>query len=72
MLNIGDFHVIDGCVLFYESANHYYISEGDYNDFCLVVERLDENGDIVSASYGCTSISVAIASIEALENGEEI
>ena len=72
MLNIGDFQVIDGCVLFYEGEKHYYVSEGDYNDFCLVVHSLDENCNLVSASYGCSSLSVAIASIEALENGEEI
>lgn len=75
MLDITRFDVI-GDVLFYEGERHYSISQDpDEIGYVLYVETLNEgNGDfdISGESYACRSVAVAIASIEALENGEEI
>lgn len=73
MLNIGKFEITD-TILFYEGAEHHYLvykSEG-YDGYSLDVETLDDEGDIHTERYACGSVSSAIASIEALENGEEI
>lgn len=52
----------------YDGAkNNYYITRKDVG-FQLTVEHADGT----SESYGCSTLSTAIASIEALENGEEI
>ena len=73
MLNIGKFKVC-GTILFYEGVEHHYLvykSDG-YDGYSLDVESLDDEGNIHTERYACGSISSAIASIEALENGEEI
>ena len=70
MLDLSMFDVL-GSVLFYESERHYFISKDDCG-YVLRIETLDDNFDISVESYACSSLSVAVASIEALENGEEI
>lgn len=74
MLNIANFSKPCEDILFYEGENHYSIMKDDCG-YTLLVERLVYEGEdtiVETDSYGCGSISVAIASIEALENGEEI
>ena len=73
MLTLDFFRCEDGC-LYYEKGDHYCISEAeDGNYYVLTHQRLsDDLNDIIENDYACSSLSVAIASIEALENGEEI
>ena len=47
--------------------NSYYITREDVG-FQLTVEHADGT----SENYGCSTLSTAIASVEALERGEEI
>lgn len=84
MLDIRDFEIHRGNygkstikqdVLFYAGINHHYGIWYDQEFRCyeLIVETLDENGEYTDEKkYGCSQLSTAIASIEALENGEEI
>lgn len=75
MLNIANFSKICEDILFYEGENHYSVMKDDCG-YTLLVERLIQTGEddseIVQNAYACSSVTVAIASIEALENGEEI
>ena len=75
ILDISRFDVMDN-LLFYEGNEaHYSVrkEEPGFSGYVLVVEKLDENGDAYTAgSYACSTLSVAITSIESLENGEEI
>ena len=71
MLYIGAFDLdpIDGdaAMQYYgEKASYFILREIGY--FSLIVNRPDGSSEV----YGCGSLSNAIASIEALENGEEI
>ena len=71
MLELNQFTVtVEGMQYF--GANHYTITdEGGY--FAVHVETLDDNGNAVPAgSYAASTLSTAIATIEALERGEEI
>lgn len=71
MLDIRNFEIMadteDSSVMCYFGENHYVIYQ-DNGYYTLSVRRLDE----MEETYGCSSLSVAIASIEALERGEEI
>ena len=71
MLNISCFEIMtdteDSSVMCYFGENHYVIYQ-DNGYYTLSVRRLDETEE----TFGCSSLSVAIASIEALERGEEI
>lgn len=71
MLNISSFEIMtdteDSSVMCYFGENHYVIYQ-DNGYYTLSVRRLDETEE----TFGCSSLHVAIASIEALERGEEI
>lgn len=71
MLDIRNFEIMkdtdDSSVMCYFGENHYVIYQ-DNGYYTLSVRRLDETEE----TYGCSSLSVAIANIEAMERGEEI
>lgn len=81
MLNITDFSVLNAnfprrenpvpalCYGGLRGVYHVTKAEPGFYGYELHVQELD--GD-VSRTYACSVISVAIASIEALERGEEI
>lgn len=74
MLHLESFRSEDGRLYYEHGIRHYTISDAeDGNYFVLTVERLTEDlNDIIAENYACSSLSVAIASIESLESGEEI
>ena len=74
MLHLDAFRSEDGRLYYEHGIRHYTISDAeDGNYFVLTVERLtDDLNDIITDDYACSSLSVAIASIESLENGEDI
>lgn len=57
----------DSSVIRYSGKNHYVIYQ-DSGYYTLSVRRPDG----LEETYACSSLSVAIASIEAVEHGEEI
>lgn len=79
MLNIAKFYVYnysDGtAILEYDgenTANMYHVSK---DGVCYVVDvtTMDGNGEMQEGPrYIASSLSVAIAQIEAIENGEEV
>lgn len=71
MLYIGVFDLdpIDGdAAMQYHGDKAEYIIQRQIGYFSLIVNKPDGSSEV----YGCGSLSNAIASIEALENGEEI
>lgn len=77
MLDLRSF-VVSECKAYkcmkYFGENHYYIYDSG-KTFTLVVVELYNDGtekEEKVTKYSCGSLSSAIASIEALENGEEI
>ena len=71
MLNLDCFSIIGNDILFYEGENHYSIMQNK-NEVTLLIETLGNDFVVVPKVYSFSSISSAIAGIEALENGEEI
>lgn len=65
--------VIGEDALIYHGSNQYWIFDKG-SEVELVVSFLDEymENEIEERRYSCSSLSAAIASIESLENGEEI
>lgn len=81
MITLSNFDVIkdngDGCgnILSYYGENTGYIYNiiPRMNHFAIVIDDLDENGDAYcKAVYESSSVSSAIAIVEAMENGEEV
>ena len=74
MLHLEAFRAEDGRLYYELGQTHYTIADADDgNYYVLTVERLtDDLDDIITNEYACSTLSVAVASIEALENGEEI
>ena len=79
MLDLSAFQVAESKVykvLKYFGENHYYIfAYPDKDSYYLCVAKLDsrmEEFDIKQDDYVCSSLSSAIAIIEALEKGEEV
>lgn len=72
MLDITSFGSY-GFSLAYHGANEYLISEYS-GHFALTVDVMDEYGEckIGEQKFSCSSVSSAIAIIEAMENGEEV
>lgn len=65
------FDAIDGALI-YTGMNQYCISK-DGADYVVDVETLDEYGEAQEGPrYIASSLSAAIAQIEAIENGEEV
>lgn len=66
----------DGTVFlsyFGDNTGYHYILTQDDGAFDLYVEDLDKNGDVFTKYFfGFSSLSAAIAQIEAMENGEEV
>ena len=68
---IESFEAIDGALV-YIGMNQYFIHR-DGADFVVDVETLDEYGEAQEGPrYMFSSLSTAIAQIEAIENGEEM
>ena len=81
MLNLDNFDLIRndgkgiGDILSYYGENTGYMYTVFYESgyFTVYVEALDENGDAYCKErYGVSALSAAIATIEAIENGEEV
>lgn len=72
MLDITSFGAC-GFSLAYYGANKYLISEYS-GHFVLTVDVMDEYGECKTGEreFTCSSVSSAIAIIEAMENGEEV
>ena len=65
------FEVVDGDLV-YTGMNQYLIHK-DGADFVMDVQTLDEYGEVQEGPrYMFSSLSAAIAQIEAIENGEEM
>ena len=63
--------------LTYYGANRYNVTYNDrYHHFTISVRRLDEDGEPIPGTqteeYAASALSSAIATIEQIENGEEI
>lgn len=71
MIEISKIEIIkdteDSSVMSYSGKNHYVIYQ-DSGYYTLSVRRTDG----LEETYACSSLSVAIASIEDLEQGKEI
>ena len=84
MLDIRDFEIHRGNygkstikqdVLFYAGINHHYgiVYDQEFRCYELIVETLDENREYTNEQkYSCSKLSMAIASIEDIEEGKEI
>ena len=76
MLDIRSFVVSESkaykCLRYYGSKHYYIFDSGNY--YTLVVAEILSNGEEKKEAekYNCSSLSSAIASIEALEKGETI
>lgn len=76
MLDIRSFVVSESkaykCLMYYGSKHYYIYDSGNY--YTLVVAEILSNGEEKEEAekYACSSLSSAIASIEALEKGETI
>ena len=76
MLDIRSFVVSESkaykCLRYYGSKHYYIYDSGNY--YTLVVAEILSNGEEKEETekYACSSLSSAIASIEALEKGETI
>ena len=76
MLDIRSFVVSESkaykCLRYYGSKHYYIYDSGNY--YTLVVAEILSNGEEKEEAekYVCSSLSSAIASIEALEKGETI
>lgn len=75
MIDISKFEILkdtdDSSVIRYAGENQYVIYQ-DSGYYTLSVRRLDGLPDGLEETYGCSSLSIAIASIEDLEQGKEI
>jgi len=75
LLDIRDFEIHGNDVLFYTGVKrHYGIAwKQDANYYLLYVGTMDNDGEYVDEKiYHHSKLSTAIASIEAMENGEEV
>ena len=78
MLDFTAFQVAESKVykvLKYFGENHYYIfTYPDKDSYYLCVVKLDSQMEEIDTqdNYVCSSLSSAIATIEALEKGEEV
>lgn len=72
MLNISKFEILkdtgDSSVMRYSGERNSYVIYADSGYYTLSVRRPDG----LEETYGCSTLSVAIASIEDLEQGKEI
>ena len=58
--------------IWYYGADHYNITQ-DRTGYAVHVTTLDDNGDAIPGpTYAATTLSTAIAIIEAIENGEQV
>ena len=59
--------------LHYYGADHYHITL-ENGAYAIAIDRMDENGDAIMGQekHICSTLSSAIATIEAMENGEEV
>jgi len=78
MLDLSAFEGVESKVykcLKYFGENHYHIFKyPDKDSYYLCVAKLDNQSEEldIKDDYVCSSLSSAIATIEALENGEEV
>lgn len=79
MLSINNFDLYkytddsNAIVCYVENTGRFYHITQDGRDFVIDVFTLDENGEAVDGPrYINSSLSAAIAQIEAMENGEEV
>ena len=73
MLEITSFTVGDSALV-YHGLNRYWIFDHGKNGFELFVDVMSEGLEeiIDNKSFACGSLSSAIATVEAMERGEEV
>lgn len=76
MLHLSDF-IISARGLHYCGKGIYHITEswshGQFIGYTVNVEHLGEDGEFIPGeSFATSTLSAAIATVEALENGEEV
>lgn len=73
MLEITSFTAGDSALV-YHGANRYWIFDHGRNGFELFIDVMSEDLEeiIDNKSFNCSTLSSAIATIEAMENGEEV
>lgn len=70
MLNFKSFDISDDLII-YEGNQMYSITPAGDGSLTVLVEDLDENGELTkSEPYAASSLSTALAIIERLEAGE--
>ena len=72
-LSLNDFQITGNSIRYF-GGNHYTITDAaPFDGFTVTVEALDDDGyDTNVFTYAASTLSAAIATVEALENGEEI
>lgn len=70
MLNFKSFDISDDLII-YEGNQMYFITPAGDGSLTVLVEDLDENGELTkSEPYAASSLSTAIQIIERLEAGD--
>ena len=64
MLDFYNFVRFDGNIIQYMSDDHYTIYKDEDESYTVLIQTLDENGNISTEELAASSLSTAIAIIE--------